>query len=120
MALSELKIGHPAPKLSRARTMELFERNVWLARANKDQTLAVNTMRLDGPDPVRMARMARIASQHFIQGKRADGWMKTADGKYQKFGVHKEKQPSEPSSVAKTNRDFVPLYALHVHLHGKP
>lgn len=23
------------------------------------------------------------------QGKRADGWMKTADGKYQKFGVHK-------------------------------
>eukprot|EP00438_Fugacium_kawagutii_P029441 Skav210023 [mRNA] locus=scaffold1212:234165:238153:- [translate_table: standard] len=119
MALSELKIGHPAPKLSKSRTAELFERNRWLTRSNSDHTQAV-LMRLDGQHPLRMARMA---STQFIdaQGKTATGehrWIKTATN-WVKYGVHRSPQ-DPPSSVAKTNRDCVPMYALHLHLHGKP
>lgn len=150
MALSDLKIGHPAPRLSRPRTAELFERNNWLTRSNSDHTKAVTTMRLDGAHPLRMARMA---STHFVEGRRTETtpdqrWFKTHATSFAKYGVYPgqglkgmymrdphtgmwvkdtpdrlwnvEKQIPKPSSVAKTNKDFVPLYALDVHLHGKP
>ncbi|CAK9060777.1 unnamed protein product [Durusdinium trenchii] len=68
MAVAE-KIGHPAPRLSRARTVELFERNRWLTRSNVDHTVAVLTMKLEGPRPLRMARMA---SAQFAQAKKPE------------------------------------------------
>ncbi|CAJ1409334.1 unnamed protein product [Effrenium voratum] len=151
MALADLKIGHPAPRLSRPRTAELHERNSWLTRSNSDHTRAVNTMRLDGPHPLRMARMA---STHFNEGRKTEltpdqRWFKTTATSFAKYGVypgqglqgmymrdphsgvwykddtperlwHKEKEIPRPSSVAKTSKDCVPLFALHVHLHDKP
>ncbi|CAE7401200.1 unnamed protein product [Symbiodinium natans] len=107
-------------------------------------------MRLDGPHPLRMARMA---STHFQQGKSTDQtpdqrWFKTSATSFAKYGIYpgqglkgmylrdphtgvwfkdtperlwnKEVEQPRPSSVPKSNQDFVPLYALHVHLHGKP
>lgn len=146
-AMTDLKIGHPAPKLSRARTMELYERNSWLTRSTSDTSV---TMRLDGPHPLRMARMA---STHFQQGRATEEtpdqrWFKTSATSFAKYGIypgqglkgmymrdphtgvwfkdtperlwHKELEKPPPSSVSKSNKDFVPLYALHVHLHCKP
>lgn len=146
-AMTDLKIGHPAPKLSRARTMELYERNSWLTRSTSDTSV---TMRLDGPHPLRMARMA---STHFQQGRATEEtpdqrWFKTTATSFAKYGIypgqglkgmymrdphtgvwfkdtperlwHKELEKPQPSSVSKSNKDFVPLYALHVHLHCKP
>lgn len=97
--------------------------------------------------------MARMASTHFVEGRRTETtpdqrWFKTHATSFAKYGVYPgqglkgmymrdphtgmwvkdtpdrlwnvEKQIPKPSSVAKTNKDFVPLYALDVHLHGKP
>ncbi|CAE7687650.1 unnamed protein product [Symbiodinium sp. CCMP2592] len=86
-AMTDLKIGHPAPKLSRARTMELYERNSWLTRSTSDTSV---TMRLDGPHPLRMARMA---STHFQQGRATEEtpdqrWFKTTATSFAKYGIY--------------------------------
>eukprot|EP00441_Pelagodinium_beii_P034891 CAMPEP_0197644368 /NCGR_PEP_ID=MMETSP1338-20131121/17367_1 /TAXON_ID=43686 ORGANISM="Pelagodinium beii, Strain RCC1491" /NCGR_SAMPLE_ID=MMETSP1338 /ASSEMBLY_ACC=CAM_ASM_000754 /LENGTH=150 /DNA_ID=CAMNT_0043217757 /DNA_START=67 /DNA_END=519 /DNA_ORIENTATION=+ len=88
---AELKIGHPAPIVSRVRKQEMYSRNSWGARSNPEKTFAVNSMRLEGDHPVKTARMASTHTDGegmITEMTPHPRWFKSHATTFAKYGVH--------------------------------